>query len=73
MSKRTFTTLGCVSDIITGPFGSMLHQSDYVSEGTPVIMPQDIGDRFLDNSKIAYVGEDDAKRLIREMIDKLTK
>ena len=28
--------------IMTGPFGTALHQSDYVAEGIPVINPQDI-------------------------------
>jgi len=31
-----------ISDIMTGPFGSMLHKSDYVSSGVPVINPQNI-------------------------------
>lgn len=60
---KTQTTLANVAEIITGPFGSMLHQSDYVSEGIPVIMPQDIGDRTLDKSAIAFVGDKDAERL----------
>ena len=29
---------------MTGPFGSMLHQSDYVEEGIPVVNPQNIVD-----------------------------
>lgn len=69
MNKHTKTTLGEVSEIITGPFGSMLHQSDYVSSGIPVIMPQDIGNRVLDKSKIAYVGEHDASRLSRYKVE----
>ena len=33
-------TLGRISESFrTGPFGSMLHQSDYVEDGTPVINP----------------------------------
>lgn len=31
----------CLS-IMTGPFGTALHQSDYVADGIPVINPQDI-------------------------------
>ena len=43
----TKATLGQIADevagsIQTGPFGSQLHQSDYQSYGTPVVMPQNI-------------------------------
>ena len=37
--------LGDIAEIITGPFGSMLHKSDYVEEGFPLVMPQDKADR----------------------------
>ena len=57
--------LGEVADIITGPFGSMLHKSDYRETGTPVIMPQDIGDRTLSLESIARIGQRDAERLTR--------
>lgn len=57
--------LGDIADIITGPFGSMLHKSDYKPFGTPVIMPQDIGDRTLSLDSIARVGDEDAARLER--------
>ena len=30
------------SEMMTGPFGSMLHKSDYVEVGTPVVNPQNI-------------------------------
>ena len=69
MSKRKLSKLGDISEIITGPFGSMLHQSDYVSAGTPVIMPQDIGNRTLNKSAIAHIGIDDAKRLSRYQVE----
>ena len=55
--------LGDIADIITGPFGSMLHKSDYVKKGIPLIMPQDIGDRCVDFSNIAKISEEDAERL----------
>ena len=68
MSKRKLSKLGDIAEIITGPFGSMLHQSDYVSAGTPVIMPQDIGNRTLNKSAIAHIGINDAKRLSRYQV-----
>ncbi len=40
-------TLGDICDevggiIQTGPFGSQLHQKDYVDDGIPVVMPKNI-------------------------------
>ena len=63
MSK--VTTLGEIADIITGPFGSQLHMSDYVDVGIPVIMPQDIIDGTVSMDSIAYIKESDYQRLIR--------
>ena len=57
------TTLGEIADIITGPFGSQLHMSDYVDEGIAVIMPQNIGDRIILEDKIARISKSDYKRL----------
>lgn len=57
--------LGEIADIITGPFGSMLHKSDYRETGIPVIMPQDIGDRTLSLDSIARIDKQDAERLAR--------
>lgn len=71
--KWTSKTLGeVVSDerglIQTGPFGSQLHQSDYASEGTPVIMPTDISDGRISVERIAHVSEETAKRLSRHKL-----
>lgn len=65
MNKWTYTTLGKISDIITGPFGSQLHQSDYATVGIPVIMPQNIDNRKINYDIINYVSENDAFRLKR--------
>ena len=43
----------------------MLHKSDYKETGTPVIMPQDIGNRTLSLESIARIGQQDAERLSR--------
>lgn len=65
MNKLTYTTLGKISEIITGPFGSQLHQSDYVEQGIPVVMPQDIDNRKVNYTSINYVSNEDAIRLER--------
>ena len=65
MSKWVTAKLGDVSTIITGPFGSQLHQSDYVSKGIPIVMPQNIADRKINYDSINYISEEDAQRLKR--------
>ncbi len=61
--------LGEISTIQTGPFGSQLHQSDYVEIGVPCIMPTNIG-RMLDFQieDIAHIKEADARRLSRHIV-----
>jgi type I restriction enzyme S subunit len=54
--------------IQTGPFGSQLHASDYVDEGIPVVMPQDMVNRRVSVSKVARVTEDMAQRLSRHAL-----
>ncbi|GEN28529.1 hypothetical protein HVA01_21750 [Halovibrio variabilis] len=57
IASRSFGTLQ------TGPFGSQLHAYEYVSEGIPVIMPQDLNGEQIDANKIAYITEERAKKL----------
>lgn len=59
------TTLGEIADIITGPFGSQLHKEDYVEEGIPVIMPQNIESRLVNEEGIARIARKDFVRLKR--------
>ncbi len=66
-------TLGEVIDgdggrIQTGPFGSQLHQSDYVADGVPVIMPKDIADARVDADSVARVSDETASRLGRHRL-----
>lgn len=63
-------TLGVICEssgggIQTGPFGSQLHASDYVQDGTPSVMPQNIGDNRIDPTGIARVSASDIARLSR--------
>lgn len=70
----TDTTLGHVlrergGTMQTGPFGSQLHSSDYVTEGIPVIMPQDIGDDGeMDTVAAAKITPERAQPLSRHRI-----
>src|SRR5437588_12956114 len=66
-------TLGKVCDevggiIRTGPFGSQLHESDYVGEGIPVVMPKDIVEGKVSTNSIAHVSEKDAQRLAQHRL-----
>ena len=65
MNEWTNNTLGGISSIITGPFGSQLHAYEYVESGIPVIMPQNIEDRAFSTEKVAYVDNETANRLRR--------
>src|SRR6266404_5015820 len=68
------STLGQISDevggiIQTGPFGSQLHESDYVIDGIPVVMPKNIVDGRISTEEIAQISEGDAERLSRHLLD----
>lgn len=52
----------------TGPFGSQLHAEEYVHEGVPVIMPQDISFEGISTSSIARIPETRANDLRRHRV-----
>ena len=72
MGKWPSTTLANACDgagfIQTGPFGSQLHKADYRNSGVPVIMPTNIRDGRIVEDGIAYIDEEDAKRLHRHRV-----
>lgn len=73
MSEWQATTLGQVvratgGDLQTGPFGSQLHARDYVAEGTPLVMPVNIGDNVIREEGIARVSAEDVARLSRHQL-----
>lgn len=74
MTRWRATTLGdlCAEGgggIQTGPFGSQLHASDYVEVGTPVVMPQNIRDNYVEVDGIARVAEEEVERLQRHQLE----
>ena len=51
--------------IQTGPFGSQLHQEDYVPVGTPIITVEHLGDNRILRRNLPCVSDDDTQRLSR--------
>jgi len=59
----------CVSGgIQTGPFGSQLHQRDYLSVGTPIITVEHLGENRILHQDLPCVSDEDKERLSRYMI-----
>lgn len=59
--------LGDYATVATGPFGSVLHKSDYVDDGVPLVNPINIvGDSIVpDASKL--ISDETIKRLRNEI------
>ena len=52
-----------ILDIFTGPFGSMLHKSDYVENGIPLVNPMNMVDQKIVPSKKMLVSQETRERL----------
>jgi type I restriction enzyme, S subunit len=61
-------TRRCGGFVQTGPFGSQLHASEYMTDGIPVVMPKDLVQRRVSPATIARVPEDVAQRLSRHRL-----
>jgi len=55
--------LGTVASVQTGPFGSQLHNKDYVDEGTPIITVEHFGEMYIIHNDLPRVLDEDLKRL----------
>ncbi|MFA5596154.1 MAG: restriction endonuclease subunit S [Pusillimonas sp.] len=61
-----WTRLGEIAESLsTGPFGSMLHKSDYVANGIPVVNPMNISDSGIVADTRMMVSDSTANRLSR--------
>lgn len=59
----------CVeAGIQTGPFGSQLHQEDYVQSGTPIITVEHLGENRIVHSNLPQVSDDDKARLSKYVL-----
>lgn len=63
MSKWKTYKLGDIASVQTGPFGSQLHQSDYVDVGTPIITVEHLGENRILHNNLPRVSNEDKQRL----------
>ena len=57
------STLKDISIVKTGPFGSALHEKDYVLDGTPIITVEHLGEFGITTQNLPRVSDIDLKRL----------
>lgn len=55
--------IGAIADVKTGPFGSALHESDYVQSGTPIITVEHLGEFGVTRQNLPLVSDEDCRRL----------
>jgi len=63
------TNLREIADVKTGPFGSSLHESDYVQEGTPIITVEHLGEFGVEHVNLPLVSDSDRRRLQTYSLD----
>ena len=56
-------TLGEIANIQTGPFGSQLHNKDYVEDGTPIVTVEHLGSKKFTTQNLPCVTSEDRERL----------
>ena len=60
--------LGSIAKSQTGPFGSQLHEEDYVDEGTPIVTVEHLGEISFTTQNLPFVAEEDTKRLSKYLL-----
>lgn len=60
--------LSDIAEVQTGPFGSQLHNEDYVSTGTPIVTVEHLGNRRFSKQNLPLVSDDDKKRLSKYLL-----
>ncbi|WP_261598440.1 restriction endonuclease subunit S [Methanoculleus formosensis] len=56
-------TISKIANVKTGPFGSSLHQHDYVEEGTPIITVEHLSEHGVVHDNLPLVSDSDRLRL----------
>ncbi len=60
--------LSAIAEIKTGPFGSSLHERDYVEDGTPIITVEHLGEFGVRHENLPRVSDFDRQRLSAYML-----
>lgn len=63
MSAWKTYKLGEIASVQTGPFGSQLHQKDYVEIGSPIITVEHLGENRILHNNLPKVSSEDKQRL----------
>ena len=59
----TDATVGDFASLQTGPFGSQLHNEDYVESGTPIITVEHMDGKYIAHRNLPLVSQNDVDRL----------
>ena len=58
-------TISAIAEVKTGPFGSTLHERDYVESGTPIVTVEHLTERGILHRNLPLVSDSDRLRLKR--------
>lgn len=64
------TLLKKIADVQTEPFGSQLHEEDYVEFGTPIVTVEHLGNRKFTEQNLPTVSDEDKERLSKYGLQK---
>lgn len=70
MIKFNKVRLKEIAHSLTGPFGSQLHESDYVEVGTPIVTVEHLGIESFSRQNLPYVSDEDKNRLKKYILKK---
>lgn len=62
------STIGNIASVQTGPFGSQLHNKDYVLVGTPIVTVEHLGERKMTRQNLPCVSNADRERLSKYIL-----
>lgn len=69
MNNRRLVQLKEIAETQTGPFGSQLHEEDYVSVGTPIVTVEHLGETGFIPKNLPLVSDEDKERLSKYSLD----